>query len=237
VRSPEALRAAIGDGRRAGASVFVCDAETDEDIARALTVLLERARPLVLAGSLGLGRAFRRAVGPAAAEPPRGVTRPRAAGALVVVGSAHPVARAQAGAIAEGALVCEVGMNGPGAPGVPALAACLARGGVAVLRTPARACDAPAESLLAAMCAAVQSCVAACAPSAIVLVGGETAHAVLAALGQQWIRVVHEVAPLVVGGELLAGMLARVPIVTKGGSSSDAGAIVRAIEWTQRRAA
>ncbi|HWP65306.1 MAG TPA: four-carbon acid sugar kinase family protein, partial [Candidatus Limnocylindria bacterium] len=73
VRSRARLAAAIERGREADETVFVCDAVTDDDLDAALAVLLERPRPLVLAGSLGLGRALRRrlAVDGSPAERPR----------------------------------------------------------------------------------------------------------------------------------------------------------------------
>ena len=105
--------------------------------------------------------------------------------------------------------------------------------GLAVLRTPARVEALAASTLLASMAQAVLSCVRQRRPGALVLVGGETAHAVLRALGQARIRVVAGLAPLVVGGELLGGPLAETPLVTKAGSAGDAETLVRALAWTR----
>jgi uncharacterized protein YgbK (DUF1537 family) len=233
VRVREALVTAITDGRRAGCGVFVCDAEVDADLDRALDVLLERPRPLVLAGSLGVGRALRRRLVPNGGGRPRDAVRKHTAGILVVIGSLHPMARAQADAVAEPEAVHEVGAGGRATDVVPPLAARLARGEIAVLRTPVETVPATASVLLAAVGALVCACVAACPPGALVLVGGETAHAVLAAVRQPWIRVIRELGPLIVGGELVGGALAGTPIVTKGGSSGDAASLRQAVAWLE----
>jgi uncharacterized protein YgbK (DUF1537 family) len=79
----------------------------------------------------------------------------------------------------------------------------------------------------------VAACVAAVRPSALLVVGGETAHAVLTALGQPWIRVIEPLDSLVVGGALVEGPLDGVPLVTKGGSSGRADTLCRALAWAR----
>jgi uncharacterized protein YgbK (DUF1537 family) len=234
VRSTKRLAAAIARGRLEGCTTFACDAVTDADLARALEVLLARPRPAVLAGSLGLGRALRERL-----EIPPGAGGPlpmrgSAAGMLVVVGSTHPSARRQSEVIAAPAAVCELSAREDAERTGARAAALLARGAVAVLRTPAEIEAGEGARWLTAMGRAVASCVGSCRPGALVLVGGETAHAALRGLRQPGIRVRAGLEPLIVGGELVGGALAGMPVVTKGGSSGDARALVRALAWMER---
>lgn len=231
VRSRARLTAAIGRGRLEGYTTFVCDAVSDDDLARALDVLLDRPRPTVLAGSLGLGCALRRRLdvcpGAAAAPPSRWST----GATLVVVGSAHPSARRQSEAIGAPAAVYDLSADEDAERTGARAAATLARGAAAVLRTPAAIGRGDGPGLLDAMARAVVSCVGRCRPSGVALVGGETAHGVLRALAQPGIRVVAALEPLLVGGELVGGALGGTPVVTKGGSSGDPRSLARAVAW------
>jgi uncharacterized protein YgbK (DUF1537 family) len=234
VRSTKRLAAAIARGRFEGCTTFACDAVTDADVARALEVLLARPRPTVLAGSLGLGRALRQRLEIVPCAPGPLPARVSAAGVLVVVGSMHPSARRQSEALAAPAAVCELSAREDAERTGVQAAVLLARGTVAVLQTPAEIEAGQGARWLTAMGRAVASCVGSCRPGAMVLVGGETAHAALQALRQPGIRVRAGLEPLVVGGELLGGALAGMPVVTKGGSSGDARALVRALAWLER---
>ena len=229
IRSPTAMRAAIEQGRRDGCTTFVCDAASDDDLDQALSVLLERPRPIVLAGSLGLGHAVRRRLALPAATAPSGIRRSPGP-ALVVVGSAHPAARRQHQAIDAGAAYVVGDREDADITGRQA-AATLAGGATAVLCTPPDVGARDSGRVLEAIARAVASCVADCRPRRLALVGGETAHAVLRALGQPAIRIVTALEPLIVGGELAGGALAGTPLVTKGGSSGDAGSLARALAW------
>jgi uncharacterized protein YgbK (DUF1537 family) len=230
VRSPERLAAAIDAGRHAGSTTFVCDAERDADLDLALGVLLERPRPVVLAGSLALGQAVRRRLAVPHRPPPARAARRARQGALVVVGSAHPTARLQSEGLGA---TFDLSDREPAAATGARAGAALAAQGLAVLRTPARVEAGAAATLLEGMAQAVVACVRERRPGALVLVGGETAHVVLRALGQGRIRVVAGLAPLVVGGELVGGGLAETPLVTKAGSAGDAETLVRALAWTR----
>jgi len=229
VRAPAGLQAAIEQGRRDGCTTFVCDAATDDDLDGALAVLLERPRPIVLAGSLGLGRALRRRLVVPAVSPAASLGRPGAP-ALVVVGSAHPMARRQRQAL-DAPTAYVLGDREDAAATGRRAAGTLAAGGTAVLCTPPDVGERDSAQVLDAIARAVVACVAACRPAALALVGGETAHAVLRALEQPAIRVVTALEPLIVGGELAGGALAGTPVATKGGSSGDAGSLARALAW------
>lgn len=234
VRRPARLAAAIEAARADGYATFVCDAVTDSDLDLAVGVLLERPRPCVLAGSLGLGAALRRRLGAPGARPERRPA-PRAGGAvLVVVGSGHPAARAQSAAC--GLPVVTAADPAAGASAGERAAAHLAAGGGAVVAAPAEVAPGAAERVLEAVARAARVCVERARPAGLVVVGGETAEAVLRACQQPWLRVVGTLEPLVVASELVGGALDGTPVVTKGGSSGDAGTIVRALAWIQRGA-
>jgi uncharacterized protein YgbK (DUF1537 family) len=150
----------------------------------------------------------------------------------VVVGSTHPMARTQARMAVDAALHHEVA-DGASAARVATRAADALGGGENVLVcTPAGVRADADASLHEALVRAVVACVGACRPGAFVLVGGETAHGVLTALRQPWIRIVEGLAPLIVGGAMLGGALGGTPLVTKGGSAGDPMSLRRAIEWS-----
>src|SRR5262249_21141782 len=115
VRDGVRFASSIVAARDRGASVVVCDGETDADLERAVRGLLSRARPLLLVGSIGLARALRRVLDTehAARTRPLAPAPPSDGGVLMVVGSAHPVARAQ------GARAAGRGMGEPGVGHAP----------------------------------------------------------------------------------------------------------------------
>ena len=58
-------------------------------------------------------------------------------------------------------------------------------------------------------------------PATLVLIGGETSHAILTRLAAGAIAVHGRIAPLVARGTLLRGIAAGVTLVTKGGSGGE----------------
>jgi hypothetical protein len=148
----------------------------------------------------------------------------------VVVGSGHPRARLQSDGLGPGG-IHEISEVDDAERAGERAAAVLRQGATAVLRMPASIAPGAAPALLEAMARAAAACVTASRPGAIALVGGETAHAVLRALAQPYIRVTRALEPLIVGGELVGGALAGMPVVTKGGSAGEPGALVHAVEW------
>jgi len=219
VRSERGLGPAVDRGRGAGCSLFVCDAESDDDLERAVGALLARPRPLVVVGSLGLGVALRRRLGVPAGEPQRETRRGGGTGRLVVVGSTHPMARQQARVVAGDRAVLEVD-DATHADEIAVRAeAALRGGGTVVLATPAVVAAGAARGLLEAMARTAAACLRRHVPAVLALVGGETAFGVLQAAEQPWIRIEATPAPLVVAGTLLGGTLDGVLLVTKGGSS------------------
>jgi uncharacterized protein YgbK (DUF1537 family) len=239
VRANGRLDDAVERARRAGAAVLVCDAQTDEDLERSVRRLLLRARPLVLAGSTGLARALRRVLGtehaararPGSAEPPGGDT-----GVLVVVGSAHPAARAQVEAVARrGAEVVEVPLAGPSPESAGGAAARVVRArGTAILAAPVDPVSEGSARVLGAIRAAALAALARVRPRALAVVGGETAYHVLEGLGHPPLWLEARPAPLVVRSRLLGGGLAGLPVVTKGGSSGGPELLAQIVQQLAR---
>ncbi len=204
----DALAPAVsGDLARLGPphALDVIDARTDADLRRIAARLAREARLGAVAGSGGLAGAIAARFGL-----PRKASAPTAApgGVLVVSGSAHPAAQAQARAlVAAGAL----GLIAPIDPRTPirdrrateALAIdALSAGRTVVLACPALAAGArvPVRRARAAatrLAAIARAVVTAGAVGAVFTVGGDTTAAVVAAMG--W-------APLTVDGALVPGV-------------------------------
>lgn len=222
VRRPGGVRAALA---ACTAPIVVFDAETDGDLtAAACALLAEPGRPLLLVGSIGLARALRAAfpLGDAASEPSDAVPR-SARGVLVVLGSAHPVAREQrahAQRTAELGAVLEVTSDGAETTGRQA--ARLVRTGHAVaLAAPDLVTPGHAGRVAGALSRAVAAALAEVRPAGLVLVGGETAFEVLAGLGHPPLVIESRPAPLAVHGRIAAGPHRGLAVVTKGGSSGE----------------
>ncbi len=239
VRRPGGLRRALD---ACTAPIVVIDAETDADLARGVTAVLERERPLVLVGSIGLARAVRAAEALRAGPPGGAVAGGGGAGGdvgdiagiLVVIGSAHPVARAQRDdAQRRGAIdtVIEVPPAGGAAAGRQA-ARLVAAGRTVALAAPEAVAIGGEAGVGADLREAVLEVLAGARPAGLLLVGGETAYHVLGGLGHPPLTVDGRPAPLAVRGRIAAGPHAGLALVTKGGSSGDPGllaALVRAV--------
>jgi len=235
VRDPGGLLPAVDAARAAGASVLVCDAETDADIERTVRGLLGRARPLLLVGSTALARALRRVLGTeqAARLRPGGPSSAPTAGVLAVMGSAHPTAHAQVErAAARGLLTPIVVGDGGASPQDAAVAAgrCVEAGRAAALVPPAAPVAGGSAQVLAALRSAALAALARARPAGLALIGGETAFQVLDGLGHPPLALEARLSPLVVRSRLTAGPYGGLPLVTKGGSAGAhdlLGAIVR----------
>jgi uncharacterized protein YgbK (DUF1537 family) len=229
--------AAAGDLFRLGppGALDVFDAETDADLRRVATRLARDARLGALAGSGGLAGALAARFG---RRQPR--LRPRArGGVLVVSGSAHPTARAQAQALVAGGslgIVVPVGPR-PAARDLEAAVVLavhrLRQGGAVVLACPDIAPGTRLPVRLAAraadrLAAAVRAVLDAVPVEAIVCVGGDTTAAVVAAM--RW-------APLPVAGGVTPGIAAvrlaatRRPrwLITKSGAFGDPATLRRLV--------
>lgn len=218
------LATAIARERDAGAAMFVCDAETDADLERAVRALLLRRRPLLLVGSTGLARALRRVLGTEQPMSRFPMTTPPAvagAGVLVVLGSAHPTARGQLDRATARGLTRAIEVADPtGAEAAGAAAARVLRaGGVATLAPPLAPAPDGSAAVLTALRRAALTALARARPSGLLLVGGETAYHVLEGLGLPGLSLDARLAPLVVRARLMSGAYAGLTVVTKGGST------------------
>ena len=211
----DGVAAVLARAARDGVAVVVGDAETDDDLREWLVGM--GGDTIVLAGSTGLARAWRGAASWSAEPRPSGASaRDGAGGILVVAGSAHPVGRGQLAHLEaqQDALVVDVTRAD-----VAALASGLRAGRVVCLVGPDGHHDGGSAALLARLAETTARAIAAAPPRAMVLVGGETAYAVLGALGHPRLGVEGAPAPLAVRATVLDGVLAGMPLVTKGGST------------------
>lgn len=223
VRSAAGIGAAVDDARASGASVIVCDAESDADLDRGVRGALDRGRPLLLVGSIGLARALRRVLGAdptsrARAVPGIGATD---AGALLVVGSAHPTTRGQVARATERGLLTPVPVTSAATAEAAGLEAeRLVRRGLAVALVPPEGpIEGGSAAVLAMLRTAALTVLARVRPSGLALIGGETAFHVLDGLGHPPLWIEARLSPLVVRARLGAGPYGGMTLVTKGGST------------------
>jgi uncharacterized protein YgbK (DUF1537 family) len=205
LRTPGAARARVARFAAAGGRVLVADAESDTDLG--LLAGAAEGAGVLLAGSAGLATALAARLAPGR---PRSTAPPRVPGrVLVVAGSPHPATRAQVARI-EG------------------------RPGVEVLVPPAA--DAAADPLqrreaARALAARARAAIERHRPRLLVLSGGDTAIAVLEAVGARGLRLRGELEPGLALATLHGGPLDGLLAVTKAGAFGDADALVRA--WTR----
>ena len=202
-RGPDAVAARIERFGGTGGRVLAADAETDAD----LSVLADAARrwPPLLAGSAGLATAL------AGREAPTGhgcdeasLRRPL----LVVAGSAHPVTRAQ---------VSRLGR----------------RESLDVLAPPGddgTADGARRRETVARLAEAARARIERARPGVLLLAGGETAIAVLRALGVGRLRLAGQIEPGLALGTLAGGPYDGLVAITKAGAFGDAETLVRVWE-------
>jgi uncharacterized protein YgbK (DUF1537 family) len=199
-RGPDAVATQLDRLGRTGVRVMAADAETDAD----LSVLAEAAqgRPPLLAGSAGLATAL------AGRETSAGSGRRQASlrrPLLVVAGSAHPVTRAQLSRLGR-------------------------REGLDVLATPgdkALEDTATRREMVASLANRARARVERARPGALLLTGGETAIAVLRALGAGGLRLAGELEPGLALGALAGGPFDGLVAITKAGGFGDTDALVR----------
>ncbi len=214
------LETVRGDARRlaralegAGGALLVADAETDGDLDALAAALADRP-DLIAGGSAGLARALAARLGLAGAPPPL----PEGRGWLVVAGSRHPAARAQVAALAgAGAPVLRVA---PGAAvDVARVCGAIASGRPAVLAAAEHGPDDGASRTAMAEClaAAGRAALASARPDLIVATGGDTARALLGALGARRIDLAGVPFPGLALGELIVDGGPALSLLTKAG--------------------
>ena len=214
-------RHVLATRRASGTRIVVGDAESDADLDGWITGITMGPRSIVLAGSTGLAKAWRRAGGaaPAASWVSPRTTNP-GRGVLVVAGSAHPNTRGQLRHVAASGLLAVIEASSADPVGTAATVAGLLASGTNVgLVAPAREVSGASAGILETLATTALAVLERTRPAALLLIGGETAFHVLARIGHPRLVVEGEPAPLSVRATLADGMLVGMPIVTKGGSS------------------
>jgi uncharacterized protein YgbK (DUF1537 family) len=182
--SHEALRRVLDES---AGELIVADAESDADLDALARAALAVDPPLLLAGSAGLAGAVARAL--KYPPPPRAV--PRTKRWLIVAGSTHPATRAQIQALADAATTgCWI--DGVREPDSGPLLKALAQGRPAFIATSPPSDGAEAErwgEMAAALAATAAEIVARAEPDVIAATGGDTAWALLEALGASRLEV------------------------------------------------
>ncbi len=222
-----------------GATAVVCDAETGQDLAAIAEASARLTRKVFWVGSAGLARHLPAAAGIVAAPRPPIAAHPHGP-VLVVVGSLSAVSREQAGRLAAEPGVTtltvtpEALRHGPGHPewqaAGPALAAALDRGADVLLTIGGGKTVDLAEGWQ--LCTALGRLVV---PSAgrlgsLVCTGGDTARALLSALGAVGLRLVREIEPgVVLSTAEGAGPqpVAPLAVVTKAGAFGGPETLIR----------
>jgi uncharacterized protein YgbK (DUF1537 family) len=233
--------ALLSQARTGGIDVVVVDAATDEDLDQIVALGSRHSDAVLWVGSGGLGAALARSVStPPGHVPPGhaaqalpGITGP----ALVVVGSATPVAARQAEQIVSaGAVPVTVptgDLLGGGAgrgPWPRQAAQALAGGRDVVVRIGGgdQIVTGHGRAIVDALATAFAPVVAQVPPAVLLATGGETAMAFARALGGCGLEVTAELEPGVVCSRLSGG--AGLRVVTKAGAFGDAGTLLRALE-------
>lgn len=229
----------VSDGNR----IIVMDAEDQDDLRRIAEALELSGLSYVAAGSAGFAAEFSRAVCTDSRPPEAWATRSRG-GILLVVGSATRTSAEQVSVAAQEPLVGSVQIEmGFGMPGracdldvdkaIRAVHAELEDGHdvIVSMARPGMPVGGPEDSVF------VRDCLARIARAAVlsnlvygvVLTGGDTAIAVLEALGAIGLDVHQEVLPGIPLGFMVGGEAGGMPVVTKAGGFGDADALAVAI--------
>jgi uncharacterized protein YgbK (DUF1537 family) len=232
-----------------GVDIFVVDAESDDDVGAAVAAILSLPRPVCLVGSIALAAALAPHLGGIATAPfAGGLEVGVALPALIVSGSLHSRARAQIEAVVATGVAVAMALppTNAGLAEITALAtaagAALASG-TSVVVAPTAPQGVPATDALRATEHVLAEVVAAIAERGpiptVVLIGGESSHAVLMRLGAGMIAIDGRVAPLIARGTIMRGVAAGSVVITKGGSGGGPDVLVRLVaagaERTPRR--
>jgi uncharacterized protein YgbK (DUF1537 family) len=164
----------------AAGELIVADAETDADLDALARAALVVDPPLLLAGSAGLAGALARAL----KYPPPPRAMPRTRRWLIVAGSVHPATRAQIRALAD-ADTSGCWVDG-GEPDTGSVLEALVQGRPAYIATNPPGDGAAARrghEMAAALAAVAADMVARAEPDVVAATGGDTAWALLEALG------------------------------------------------------
>ncbi|MEO6027138.1 MAG: four-carbon acid sugar kinase family protein [Candidatus Binatia bacterium] len=229
------LAAEVARQRTEGIDVFVVDAETDDDVTGAVAAIMALGEPVCLFGSIALTAALAPHVR-ARRSDPADATRDIEFPALIVSGSLHSRARAQLDAVlATGrAVTVAPPATEPAAIAqtATAVATYLAAGTTVVVAAPSPAGTPTADALRAteqSLAELVTAVAAHVVIPTLVVIGGETSHAILTRLGATTLAVHGRIAPLIAWGTMLAGQAAGSTIITKGGSGGEPDVLARLV--------
>jgi uncharacterized protein YgbK (DUF1537 family) len=228
-RNPEKLAALLNEMHRSGVNAVVLDAESDEDLRTAVSAAELLDVPTLLAGSGGLASHIAARKESKDRNGAKAALEPTSAQTLLVIGSYSNPARAQVQElVAAGVQHVKLDHATLSAPAVEReVLKALMHNDVVLTPDPEGALDKSqahlvANALALATAAAISNC------GALVLTGGETATAVLEALGVASFTVLGEIE----SGVVVSRLAAPLPLmVTKAGAFGDAGALVRTTKF------
>jgi uncharacterized protein YgbK (DUF1537 family) len=200
--------------------VWLCDAESEEDL-RVIVAAGKRLTPPVLwCGTAGLARALAPAPPPLEAVPAEPL--------LAIVGSHHPASRAQLDRVEGAHPELWIAVR-EGAAEAGEVRGCLAARGAALVTflLPDYMFDAEAtrrlEAILAELLPRLDQ------PAGLFVSGSETLRGVVGALDTEALDVVGEVAPGLPASRLRGGLWDGLPVVTKSGPVGDAELLARVL--------
>lgn len=229
----------------AGVDVFVVDAESDADVVAAVAAILGLARPVCLAGSIALAAALAPYLGGRGPEPTAQYSRRSLPlPAVIVSGSLHSRAREQVDNVLATGLAVALPLPSADAKATEIAARATAvqerlASGMSVVLAPPAPLAVPAEDALRATERSLAALVSAIAEHGaiptLILIGGETSHAVLTRLRAGAIEVHGRVAPLIAWGTIGHGTAAGSTVITKGGSGGEPNVIAALIAAAETR--
>ncbi len=190
--------------------VVVADAEVDTDLDALARAALGHPG-ILLGGSAGLARGAASAWGYTAPAP----TLPAPGGWLVLAGSRHPATRAQIDAL-ETAGAAGVRLGGRREPDLAKVVSAIRAGRPAFVSSD-DAAEGTREDIASRLAGAATRVFSEASPAVFAVTGGETAHAVMRALGARRLELDGAPASGLALGRLVVNEASTLPILTKAG--------------------
>jgi D-threonate/D-erythronate kinase len=205
----------------AGDGFFLCDAETEEHLHAIVTAGRRMAQPILWCGSAGLARAL---AGPSRAEA-FAPTSPL----LMLIGSDHPVSRAQRDAPEAPLALLRSTDRANIADAVAVVADMIGRGSTSglALALP-KASPESAREILAATFALVAERMP--RPGSLLVTGGETLYGLLQALGAASLLATGELMPGVPHARIVGGRWHDLTVISKSGGFGAPDLLIRLAE-------
>jgi uncharacterized protein YgbK (DUF1537 family) len=205
--------------------LIVADAETDQDL-DALARAAVGQPGILLAGSAGLARGAASAWDYAAPAP----ALPGSGSWLIVAGSQHPATRAQIDAL-EASGAAGVRLGGPREVALDAIVSALRAGSPAFVSSAADV-EGARHDIAARLARAARAVLTEVSPTLLVLTGGETAQAVMRALGARRLELDGAPSSGLALGRLVVNENSALPILTKAGGFGPPGLFVALAKGT-----